>query len=483
MAARRAPVAGVPQPVGLGDRVVRVPRRLSQRVSVKKPAGARAPLRPTISLAFGFVALILLGSVLLLLPLAAQPGRSTDFLTALFTATSAVCVTGLTVVPTAEHWTTFGQVVILLLIQIGGLGFMTGAILIFTLVGRRTSLRERLVFRESLGLLESGGLTRLVRRIVLFTLAVEGIGVALMWWQVSSDPTVENPVWWSLFHAVSAFANAGFDIEPGGQSLRRLLGEPGLLAIFGGLIVLGGLGFLAVFDVLRARSWRRLPLESRLLLVSSLALWIGGFAVLWILAPTFGGSVDGADLGGRATAALFHSVSARTAGFSNVPIGGLPVDTLTALMVLMFVGAASASMGGGVKVNTLAVIGVAALSHIRGRRQPQAFGRTIPTVTVLRALTVAALSAALVILITLSMSLAERGSGTEFPNLLFEAVSAFSLVGYSTGITPDLSLASKLILVIAMFVGRMGALTLIQALVRRERQPLIKYPEEAVKIG
>ncbi len=461
---------------------MRVPRQLSQSVRAAPRQPARAPIRPAVSLAAGFVGLISLGTILLLLPVAHEPGRSTDFLTALFTATSAVCVTGLTVVVTSEHWSAFGHAVILALVQIGALGFVTGAIVILTLVGRRTSSRERMLFGQPLGLREPGGMIGLVWRIALLTLAVEAVGFALLYWRVAPDASVENPAWWAVFHAISAFANAGFDIESGGQSLARLLQDPITLAIFAALILVGGLGFTVIFDLVRQRRWRRLSLESRLVLSTIPVLLVLGFVTLLVLTPELDGAVAESDIGTRATAAAFHTVS-RTAGFRAVDMGGLPIDTLVAIMMLMFVGGASASVAGGITINSFSVLLVGTLSHIRGRRVPQAFGRTIANVTVMRALTVTLLSATAVVLATIFMSIAERGSSHELSNLLFEAISAFAVVGYSTGITKDLTVVSKIILVLTMFTGRLGALTLAQALVTRERHALVQYPEETIKVG
>ncbi len=462
--------------------MVRVPRRRSQSLPAAPRQQARAPFRPGASLAAGFAGLITVGTILLLLPVAHEPGRSTDFVTALFTATSAVCVTGLTVVVTSEHWSTFGQAVILALVQIGALGFVTGAIVILTLVGRRTSSRERMLFGQPLGLREPGGLIGLVWRIALLTLAVEAVGFGLLYWRIAPDPSVENPVWWAVFHSISAFTNAGFDIESGGQSLARLLEDSTTLTIFMALFLVGGLGFTVIFDLIRRRRWRKLSLESRLVLSTIPALLAFGFVSMLILTPEFGGAVAENDIGTRATSAAFHTVS-RTAGFRTVDMGTLPVDTLVMVMVLMFIGGASASVAGGITVNTFGVLVVSTLSHIRGRRIPEAFGRTIANATVMRALAVTLLSAAAVVLATIFMSIAERESGHELSNLLFEAVSAFAVVGYSTGVTADLTAVSKIILVLTMFTGRLGALTLAQALVTRERQVLVKYPEETIKIG
>lgn len=472
---------GVPQPLGISDHVVKIPRRLTQRLRAGKSPRAPGPSRPGVSLAAGFGGLIVAGTALLMLPFASESG-GTDLLTALFTATSAVCVTGLTVVSTADYWTFFGEAVILTLIQVGALGFVIGAVVILTLAGRRTSSRERLLFGQPLGMDQPGGMRGLVWRVAVFTLVIEAIGFGLILWMVSGDAAIEHPAWWAAFHSISAFTNAGFNVESGSASMARLIGTTNVLAVFGVLSAIGGIGFTVLLDVLRRRSWQRFSLETRLVLTTFVVVTISGFVLLVVLAPTFGGAIADDDLGGRATTAAFHTIN-RTAGLTSVAFGGLEPDALIAIMLLMFIGGASASVAGGITLNTVGVLGVAAFSHIRGRRVPEAFGRTIATVSVTRALTVVLLSAMAVFVTTLIMSVAERGSGQPLGNLLFESISAVAVVGYSTGITPDLSTVSKIVLVMAMFIGRLGALTLAQALVTRERPQIVKLPEEAIKVG
>ena len=473
---------GAPRPLGAGARVVRVPRRVTTSLQVDTSLARRGPFRPGLILIVVFASLILLGTALLALPLSMADGREPDLLVALFTATSAVCVTGLTVVSTHDHWSLFGQIVILALIQAGALGFIVGAIVIFSLAGRRTSTRERLMFGQHIGRGEAGGLKGLFWRIAIFTLFLQGLGAVLLFLRVRGDSSVENPHWWSIFHAISAFTNAGFDIEPGSVSFARLVDDPTTVGILAALAIVGAIGFMVIFDVMRRRLWRRLGLESRIVLTAMPALLVAGFVLLLVLSPDFGGAVPEEDVGLRANAALNHAVW-RTTGFSTIDMGRLHTDTLIVLIVLMFIGGASAAVTGGITVNTFSVLFIAMVSHIRGRRFPEAFGRRIAQHSVMRALAVVGLSGFAVLLATVLMSVAERGSETVLSNLLFEAVSAFAVVGYSTGITADLTVASKLVLIGTMFVGRLGALTLAQALVTREHQPLVRYPEEAIKVG
>ena len=475
-------IPGTPRPLGLGDRVVHIPRGLTTHLRVDVHGIRPKPLRPGVILSGFFVGLILIGTILLLMPFSLAAGREPDVLTALFTATSAVCVTGLTVVSTHDHWSTIGQGVILLLIQIGALGFVVGAIAIFTLAGRRTSTREPWMFGLRLGVGEPGGLVGLVWRIGLFTIFVEAIGAVLLFLRTSEDAVVENALWWSTFHAVSAFTNAGFDIEPGESSFSRLIDDPITLGVLTGLPLIGILGFTVIFNVLRRRSWRRLTLESHLVLTAIPSLLIAGAIMLFVLAPTFGNTVAADDFGLRISTALSHSVW-RTTGFSTVDLGLLPTDTLIVLIILMFIGGASASVAGGITVNSFGALFVAMVSHVRGRIYPEAFGRRIAHGSIMRALAVVGLSSSAVLISTIVMSIAERGSDTVFSNLLFEAVSAFAVVGYSTGITPDLSVVSKLVLITTMFVGRLGVLTLAQALLTREHHPVVRYSEEVIKVG
>ena len=474
--------AGVPRPLGAGDRVIRVPQRVAVSLRVDAGLVRRGPFRPGLILVAAFAGLILVGTGLLMLPFSLAQGGQPDLLVALFTATSAVCVTGLTVVSTHDHWSLFGQIVILALIEVGALGFIVGAVVIFSLAGRRTSTRERLMFGQHIGHGEPGGLKGLVWRIGLFTLFLQVVGAVLLFLRVQDDASVENPTWWSIFHAISAFTNAGFDIEPGSVSFARLVDDPTTVGVLAALAIMGAIGFTVIFDVMRRRLWRRLGLESRIVLTAMPALLLVGFALLMILSPDFGGAVPADDVGLRANAALNHSVW-RTTGFSTIDMGRLHTDTLIAIDRA---DVHRRRFGRGHRRNhgqhVQRAIHRDGVAH-SGSPLPRGVWPPIAQHSVMRALAVVGLSGAAVLLSTILMSIAERGSETVLSNLLFEAVSAFAVVGYSTGITADLTVASKLVLIGTMFVGRLGALTLAQALVTREHQPLVRYPEEAIKVG
>ena len=441
----------------------------------------RRPPSPWLVLIVGFAVLIGLGTALLLLPISTVPGRTTGLLTALFTATSAVCVTGLGLVDTATHWTPFGHLVILALIQVGGFGFMTGSTLILLLlVGRRTGLRDRLLVQASTGA-ELGSVTSLVRRVAVFTVAAEVAG-ALVLAVAFLRRGIDAPqaAWWGVFHAVSAFNNAGFDLVGEFRSLAPFAADPFVLVPIGLLIVLGGTGFAIVGDVVAKRRWNRLALETKIVLLTTVALIVGGAVSIGIFEWENPATLGAMPIGQRPLNALFESVTLRTAGFSALPTGQLAEASLFVVMALMFIGGASGSTAGGIKVNTFSVLLVAIVSTARGRPSAEAFGRRIPHVLIYRALSVALLSIAVLFLVALGLELT---SGGTFVQVLFEAVSAVGTVGASTGITPQLGDAGKLLLVGAMFVGRLGTLTLVLALTSRQRPTSHRPAVETIRIG
>jgi trk system potassium uptake protein TrkH len=469
-----------------GDRRVRVERAQPQQFTVKAPRRLRRPPSPAASLLILFAILISVGTLLLMLPMATVTGESTTFLDALFTATSAACVTGLVVVDTATHWSGFGQVVIAALIQAGGFGIMAGStLLLMIFLGRRTTLRDRIVVQESLGGLQLGSVTRLLKRIAIFTLVTEAVGAVILTISFTSGPEAGPPgdplgIWWGIFHSISAFNNAGFDLTGGFRSLSPFIDDWVVLLTMGVLLTLGGIGFAIVGDVIDKRRWSRLALETKLVLVTTVALLVGGTVLIgfaeWANPLTLGALPPEQ----RVLNALFESTTLRTAGFTALETSAFFEATLFVVMALMFIGGASGSTAGGIKVNTFAVLAIAIVSTVRGQPSAMAFGRRIQHAIVYRALAVALLAIAWVFVIGLALSLT---SNATFVQTLFEAVSAFGTVGASTGITPELDDPALVILAIAMFVGRLGPLTLVLALTARARPIPYRPAVESVRIG
>jgi trk system potassium uptake protein TrkH len=466
-----------------GDRRVRVERHRPELVTVKAPKRLRRPPPPALVLVAGFGAMIAAGSVLLMLPLATQSGNVTSLIDALFTATSAVCVTGLVVVDTGTYWSPFGQAVILVLIQAGGFGFMTSStMLLLFLVRRRTTLRDRVLVQESLGGLQLGAVGTIIRRVAIFTLIAEAVGAVILTAAFASTAEVEGPssAWWGLFHAVSAFNNAGFDVIGGFRSLTPFAEHWAIVGVIGVLIILGGLGYAIVGDVWVRRSWIRLALETKLVLATSLVLLVVGAAFVgfseWENPATLG-RLDGPE---RVLNAAFQSVTARTAGFNTVDTAALFEPTLFVVMALMFIGGASGSTAGGIKVNTFSVLLIAITSTVRGEPSAAVFGRRIQHAVVYRALSVALLSIGVVFVLALLLSLLVDAL---FIEVVFESVSAFGTVGLSTGITPDLTDAGRMVVTLGMFAGRLGPLTLVLALAARAHPVAYRPAVESVRIG
>jgi trk system potassium uptake protein TrkH len=442
----------------------------------------RQPASPAAVLVSGFAILVAIGTVLLVLPISRAPGAPLDIVTALFTATSAVCVTGLVVVDTATHWSPFGQVVIIALVQVGGFGFMTGSTLLLLLfVGGRIGLRDRLLAQASTGGLELGGVLAIVRRVALFTIIVEAVGAAVLFAAFLVDGSgAGEAAWFGLFHSISAFNNAGFDLFGGFRSLAGFATSPVVLVTLGFLIILGGLSVAIVADVLGRRRWGRLVLESKLVLLTTLVLIVAGavaFALLEWSNPATLGSIP---VEFRPLNALFESVTLRSGGFAAFDQGGLGEAALFVAMALMFIGGASGSTAGGIKVNTFTVLLIAIVSTIRGRPSAEAFGRRVPHEVIYRALSVALLSVAFVFTVAFGI---EVLAGTEFVDTVFETISAFGTVGLSTGITTELPEPAQLLVAAAMFVGRLGPLTLALALAARQRPAAYQPALESMRIG
>ena len=437
---------------------------------------------PAQLIVLSFAAAVAAGTVILRLPIAHAPGADIGWLEALFTATSAVCVTGLIVVDTGRDFSPVGQAIIVILIQMGGLGILTVGTLLALVTGRRLGFRERMNVQTQLSSLQVGGVVRLVRRIVVVVLGVELAGALLLYPRMAAADGWGPGAWQAVFHSVSAFNNAGFSLYA--DSLTRYVGDPLVNVVILALIALGGLGFVVVVNLI-ARHWQaqRAPLSLHTkIALSATALLIGVATVLllvleWTNPRTLGGLPGPV----KVMATLFQAITPRTAGFNTVDYAEMQQATLLVTILLMFIGGNPGSTAGGIKTVTFFVLVGSAWSLSRGRGELQLFNRRVPVQTAVRA-GVITLSSFMVVsagLIVLSLTDGELG----LLRLAFETFSAFGTVGLSMGITADLSPAGKLVIVVLMFIGRLGPLTLGLALVEAPPERRLEYPAEDVVVG
>lgn len=443
----------------------------------------RAPQSRSLSpraLLYAFAALIVAGAVVLSLPACAAGGVRTGFLDALFTSASAVCVTGLVVVDTGTHWTPLGQAVVMLLIQVGGFGFMTSATLLLLAFGRRIGLRGRLLIGEAIGATHPGGLISLIRRMALFALLSEVIGALVLFVRYAGSLGMGRGAWFAVFHSVSAFNNAGFDIYGDFISLTAQMEDPVIVVTILVLLVVGGFSFVALANIASQRRFSRLTLDTKLVATTSCILLLVGTLVYLIAESANPETLGTLSFPEKLVCALFQSATPRTAGFTTVNIGAMHEYTLLFTMFLMFIGGAAGSTAGGIKVNTFGLLIATVVSTLRGRQQAEAFGRRFNLEHVFRALAVVLLALTFLAVVILILAYTEE---TDVLNTAFEAVSAFATVGLSTGITPGLSEAGRVVVIVTMFVGRLGPLYVALALVQRQRVREYQYPVESVRIG
>ena len=430
-------------------------------------------------LVLGFAGIILGGALLLMTPLASRDGSNLGFIDALFTATSAVCVTGLVVVDTGTYFSVFGQMVVLALIQVGGLGVMTVATLVAVLSGKKINLKERLLIQEATNQLDLAGVVRLTLYIIRATLFIELLGgtiLAVRWFQDFGT----QGIYFGYWHAVSAFCNAGFDLFGEFRSITGYVNDFTVNSAIAALIVVGGIGFPVVADLWNCRQSHRFSLHTKIVLMTTLVLIILGACLIFVAEYSNDKTLGALPLEGKVLASGFQSITTRTAGYNTLDIGALREGTLFAMVFLMFIGASPSSMGGGVKTTTAAILFISLVGSITGKKDPQAFERQIPQQTVYKAFTIVTISVMLISLVTLAMSFTEQ---VPLFSLLFEVTSAFGTVGLSTGITPKLSDCGKVLITLTMFAGRVGTLTLLMALALRPRKERLKYPEGKIIIG
>ncbi|MDF2922571.1 MAG: TrkH family potassium uptake protein [Paenibacillaceae bacterium] len=438
-------------------------------------------LSPSRVILLGFAVSILIGAILLALPIASTTGASIGFLDALFTSTSAVCVTGLVVLDTAGAFTLFGEIVIICLIQVGGLGFMTFSVLIAVILGKKISLKERLLIQQSTNTISVQGVVRLSISIFVIAFIVELVGAALLTIRWAAEMGWARAVYYGVFHSISAFNNAGFAFWP--DSLTRYVGDPLINIVISLLFIIGGIGFTVILDVFRKRSWRRLTLHSRVVLLTSGLLCVVGFLVIFLIESFNSATFGPLSWSERLWAAYFQGTVTRTAGFNSIDIGLMLPASQLLMIFLMFVGASSGSTGGGIKTTTFAVLLLSIVSTVKGRTDVELMKRRISHELILRALAVMIISLGVVLLSAFLLTLTEQRLHKDFMELLFEATSAFGTVGMSMGVTPDLSAMGKLVMIMTMYIGRLGPLTLAFALSQKNNKQKYRYPEEKLLIG
>ena len=445
----------------------------------------RSPARTAI---VAFALLIFTGTILLMLP-AASTEKAVGFIDALFTSTSAVCVTGLTVVDTGKTYSLFGQSIIMILIQIGGLGIMTMSTLFIMLAGRRPGLAGQIVIQDAFTHSRDRHISSILKDVILFTGVIEGTGILIMFFIFLPENSVQRAFFLSMFHSISAFCNAGFSIFSDSFIKYRENVVLNLIICF--LIISGGIGFLVLSEIKRKffikhRALSRLSLHSKIVLSTTLILILSGMVL--ILGMEWGNTLAPLSIPGRFLAAFFQSVTARTAGFNTLPIGNMANQTLFLLILLMFIGASPGSCGGGIKTTSFATLVVLGLSRFQGRDRPLLFNRTISATSVGKAVSVVILSAMVICLGVMLLLITEIGqvshtqSRGQFLEILFETVSAFGTVGLSTGVTGWLSEVGKVIISIVMFVGRLGPLV-VGVAVSRDTATRYYYAEESIMVG
>ncbi|MCE5170104.1 TrkH family potassium uptake protein [Paenibacillus profundus] len=441
-------------------------------------------LTPSRILVVGFALIILLGAFLLMLPISNSNGQPLSFVDAFFTATSATCVTGLVVVDTGTSFTVFGQVVIMLLIQVGGLGFMTMATLFALAFKKKISLKERLILQEALNQGSMEGIVRLIRKVLLFAFCIEGTAAILFATRWAFDLPLGQAIYFGIFHAVSLFNNAGFDLFGSVygpfSSLTSYVGDPVINTVAMLLIVLGGIGFIVLSDVVDYRRTRKLSLHTKIVLTMTGLLIVIGTVVIFIFEFTNTRTLAGLSGWEQFWASLFQSVSPRTAGANTIDIGAMRQASQFFMIILMFIGASPGSTGGGIKTTTFAILVGAVITMIRGKEDIVIYRYRLAKDRIFKAVTLTLLALFLVIMVSMILSTTEDHP---FLMILFETTSAFGTVGLTMGLTTDLTDFGKVLLCLTMFAGRLGPITLAYALGPKSERELYRHPEGKITIG
>lgn len=433
---------------------------------------------PPFILVAGILLIIAVGTVLLMLPISNQSGHSLRFMDALFTATSAACVTGLIVVDVETTFTLFGEIVIMILMQLGGLGFMTIATLIALLFGRKLSLKDRLILKEAINSDTMEGVVRIIRKVLIFSFTIEGIAAIIFTARWSVDMPFLKALYYGIFHSVSLFNNGGFDLF--GNSFQYYTGDWLFNTIASILVISGGLGFVVLNDLFEFPKKRRLSLHSKMVLSVSGVLIALGAIVLFVFEFTNTKTLGSLDFPHKLYASFFQSVSTRSSGTSTIDITELRSATQFFFILLMFIGASPGSTGGGIKTTTFLIMIGALYAMVRGRKDIVFFRHRVPQGLLMRAMTIIIITLGIFMVINMLLLTTEDAP---FLTILFETASAVGTVGLSVGLTPELTEWGKLIITVTMFIGRIGPLTIAYAIRPKQTKNLYRHPEGRIIIG
>lgn len=437
-------------------------------------------LSPSRKLIIGFLLAIIVGTLLLMMPFSLNEGESLDFLESMFTIVSAICVTGLTVVDVSKVFNPIGDLIILFFIQLGGLGVMTFSSIIFMVMGKRMTFHERELLKEERNADSSGEISNFIRKLLLTVFVIESIGALILAWEFSKEMPFDKALFFGVFHSVSAFCNAGFALFS--TNLEAYKANPVINLTIAYLITLGGIGFAVISSVIMVirRGIDKFNLTSKVAIIISMILTFGGMIVFFVLEYSNPATLGDLNFFQKILASYFQSVTLRTAGFNTIPLQDLRAATIFICCILMFIGASPGSTGGGIKTTTFGIILFYVIGIVKKRESIEIFNRRLDWEVMNRALAILVLALTYVSVIITLLLIIE-----DFPveEIIFEVISAFGTVGLTLGITPELSSISKLLIIVTMFVGRLGPLTFALAIGEDKKKALIKYPKENILVG
>ena len=432
-------------------------------------------------LVLGFILVILVGALILTLPISTTSGESANFLDALFTATSAVCVTGLIVVDTGTYWNMFGQTVIMILIEIGGLGFMSFTTLIAIILGKKITLRERLILQDAMNTFNIQGLVKMVKYVLVFTVSVQFFGALLFSTQFVPEYGLGKGIFYSIFHSISAFCNAGFDILGNFSSLTSYNSNAVVILVASALIIIGGLGFTVWSELYSSKSLKKVSLHSKMVILMTTVLVLGGTILMFLFENNNVNTIAHMSFFDKIMNSFFASVTPRTAGFNSISTDGMTTAGQFLTIILMFIGGSPGSTAGGIKTTTIGILIVTIICVIQGREDAEVFKRRFSKDLVYKAFTLIFIGVSLVIVVTMLLSYTEKGAS--FIALFYETVSALGTAGLTLGLTSELSSVGKVLIMFMMYLGRVGPLTVVLSITRKKINSGIKYPEGKILIG